>query len=1035
MALCVGTLLAMGATTAGATPPQTLMSKLHWRSVGPWVGGRVVAVAGVAQDPNLFYMGTAGGGIWKSTDYGLAWDNISDHKLPGPSASIGALVVAPSNPKILYAGTGECDIRNDMIPGDGIYKSTDGGATWSYAGLRAARTTCALAVDPENPDVVYAASMGQVFAPNTAGGVYKTSDGGQTWTRILSANTTTGAIDLVQQPGQPEVLYAALWQAQRLPWGLTDGGPGSGLYKTTDGGAHWTNLTRKPGMPAGTIGRIGVTVTAADPQVVYAVVEAAHGGVFRSADGGQSWTRVNRTWKFRERPFYYSAVYADPRDADVVYEPAIGGLWVSRDGGKKFQRLHPPHGDNHIVWINPQDTKILLEGNDGGATVSTDGGRSWSSEDNQPTGQMYHVNLDDEFPYHIYGAQQDEGSAESPSASPGGGIPSSGWKSVAGGESTRVVPEPGKPWVNFGSGYFELFTSKNRRTGEVWDVTPEADMHDGEAANALTDRFGWSHAITFSPANPNELLLGSQYVLESLDAGRTWKRISPDLTRNDPATEVPSGGPVTLDQTGAETYPGLQTIAVSPLDGKVMWAGSDDGLAHVTRDGGKSWQAVTPPQLPAQSWISCIEPSFASAGTAFLTARRYMWNDYRPYVYKTTDYGQTWTPIVNGLPSDSYVFDLRQDPEAPGLLFLGTNSTVEVSLNGGELWQPLQLNLPHVQVRDVRMNERQGQVVIATHGRAFWVLDDLSLLEQLSREPAAGAASPYLFAPAPAWLSPAYGRRGRSRPRVGENPPFGATVFFSIPSGYDGATPVALTFADASGKTIRRFTLHLKKPGKKNAKEPATPEPPTPEQAKLRLTAITPGMNRFQWDLRYPGAPNIVGGGFKQPEGVGVDYSMAGPVVTPGQYTATLNYGGKEQKQSFRVVLDPRLTVPHADLQAQLALELQIHTTLTELDKQLNRAIALRAKLEKDPGGADSAAVASLTKAIATLVEMRLRGDETDAAFGTRLHLHLAFLAGEVAEGYQRPTAAEYAAYRYLAGQIAAGEKALQSAMATNSAQ
>lgn len=1003
---------------AMAQTPQALMSKLHWRSVGPFVGGRVVAVAGVPQNPNLFYMGTVGGGIWKSTDYGLRWTNLSDGKLPGDSASIGAIAVAPSDPNILYAGTGECDIRNDTIPGDGIYKSSDGGKSWQYAGLRDARTTCALAIDPQNPEVVYAASMGQVFTPNSEGGVYKTSDGGQTWTKILSSNDTTGAIDLVMQPGQPQTLYAALWQAQRMPWGLTDGGPGSGLYKSTDGGAHWTNLTRNQGMPDGTIGRVGVAVTAADPQRVYAIVEAKHGGVFRSEDGGQTWTRVNRDWNLRIRAFYYTAIYADPKDANVVYAPQVSAVYVSRDGGKTFKPMHPPHGDNHIIWINPNDTNIMLEGNDGGATVSTDGGKSWSSVDNQPTGEMYHVSIDDAFPYHIYGAQQDEGSAEAPSATPAGQIPLSAWKEVAGGESTHVVPVPGEPWINFGSGYFELFTKENRRTGEVDDVTPEAEMHDGAAADAMPYRFGWTHAITFSPVNPKQLLIGAQSVFESFDLGNSWKRISPDLTRNDPATEGPSGGPVTLDQTGAETYPGLQTIAVSPLDGNEIWAGSDDGLAHLTRNGGKSWQDVTPPQLPKFSWISCIEPSSSDAGTAYLTARRYMWNDDRPYVYKTTDYGQTWTPIVNGLPANAYVFDLRQDPDAPNLLFLGTNTTVEVSLNGGGLWQPLALNLPTVQVRDLKIARRQGQVVIATHGRAFWVLDSLSLLEQLSRDPNAGATSPYLFAPQTAWLSPAYGS-GRRAPRdAGENPPFGAAVFFNLPAEYDGSTPVTLSFANAQGQTIRTFTLHMKEPVKKG-------ETQTAEQ---RLTAITPGMNLFQWNLRYPDAAGITGApDYKPPQGVGVEYSMAGPVTTPGQYTVTLEYGGQKQQQTFTVALDPRLHPPAGALEAQLALQLQIHATLNQLDEQINRALAARERLEK---AGNTAAVAAINQALEPLIQLELRGGESDAVFGTRLRLHLAFLAGEVAEGYRSPTPAEVTAYQDMSARATAGARNLAAAVA-----
>ncbi|MGH9485445.1 MAG: glycosyl hydrolase, partial [Terriglobales bacterium] len=511
--------LAMGAlpgsNPVNASPAQELMSKLHWRFVGPWVGGRSVAVTGVPQQPKVFYMGAVGGGIWKTTDSGQHWKNLSDGKLPGDSASIGAIAVAPSNPKVIYAGTGECDIRNDAIPGDGIYKSADGGKTWTYAGLRQTHTTCSLIIDPQNPDTVYAASLGQVFVPNSEGGIYKTTDGGATWTKLLNV-PGAGAMQLIAQAGHPNVLFAAMWQAQRMPWGLTDGGPGSGLYKSTDGGATWSNLIHNPGMPSGIIGKVGVSLTAADPQRVYAMVEAKHGGLFRSEDGGATWKRVNKSWNLRERAFYYTAVFADPKNPDLIYLPEVS-LFKSTDGGKTLSHMHPPHGDNHAFWINPEHPNIFIEANDGGATVSTDYGKTWSSEDNQPTGEMYHVNIDDEFPFHIYGAQQDEGAAEAPSATPAGGIPASAWKTISGGESTRVVPQPGSPWINYGSGYFELFTATNRRTGETWDVSPQPNMHDGEAANAMPDRFGWTHAITFSPVNPKQLLVGSQYVLESLD--------------------------------------------------------------------------------------------------------------------------------------------------------------------------------------------------------------------------------------------------------------------------------------------------------------------------------------------------------------------------------------------------------------------------------------------------------------------------------------------------------------------------------------
>ncbi|MGB7282321.1 MAG: hypothetical protein WBE13_08680, partial [Candidatus Acidiferrum sp.] len=805
-------LLAAGAS-AGQVSLETLMSKLQWRSVGPYIGGRVVAITGVAGNSNLYYAGTVGGGIWRSTDEGLQWKNISDGKLPGPSSSIGAIAVAPSDPKIIYAGTGESDIRNDMIPGDGMYKSSDAGNTWEYAGLRETHTISGIVVDPKNPEVVYASSMGHAFVPDPERGVFKSTDGGKTWNKILFVDDKTGAIDLVMEPNQPNVLYAAMWQATRTPWSLSSGGPGSGLYKSTDGGAHWTNITRHSGLPEGILGRIGVGVTASNPDVVYCMMQAKEGGVFRSNGGGETWKRVNAEWKLRQRAFYYMSIYVDPKDANTVYVPEVDALWVSRDGGKTFTKLDTPHGDNHIVWINPDDTKIILEGNDGGATVSTDGGKTWSTEQNQPTGQFYHVNLDDQFPFHIYGAQQDEGSFEGPSATSSGAISLGDWHSVAYGESTFTVPQPGDPNITYGSGYYSIFLRYNLATGQYESVSPWPEYLEGAASEELKYRFGWTHPILFSPANPKELLIGAQYVMKSDDYGKTWARISPDLTRNVASTEAPSGGPVDLDHSSAEVYPGLSALAVSPMDGDVIWAGSDDGLVHVTTDGGREWKAVNPPGLPEQSWITSIQPSSGDRSTAYLVSRRYMWDDFKPYVYVTNDSGEHWKTLTNGLPENSYVFAIRQDPNDTNLLFLGTDSTVYVSFDAGAHWQPLTLNLPPTQVRDIAINSQQGDVVIATHGRSFWVLDNLSVLEQLAQKPAMESDGAFLFAPQQAWLTHAYGEPPPDFPMVdvGQNPPFGATVFFHIPAGYDGKTPATIEFMDAQGKLVRSFSLHLKK--------------------------------------------------------------------------------------------------------------------------------------------------------------------------------------------------------------------------------
>jgi photosystem II stability/assembly factor-like uncharacterized protein len=1068
-AFCFLLALMVAVPLAGFAGPQSsdsvslpeLMSKLKWRSIGPYIGGRVVTVTGVPGNANLFYAGAVGGGVWKSTDEGITWKNISDGKLPGPSSSIGAITVTPSNPKILYAGTGETDIRSDVIPGDGIYKSTDAGKSWHYAGLRETHSTSAIVVDPNNADVVYAASMGHVFASNPERGVFKSGDGGKSWKKILYVDDKTGAICLVMDPNNPAVLYATMWQAVRMPWGLISGGPGSGIYKTTDGGEHWTNLSHNQGLPQTVLGRVGLSVAASNSNIVYAIIQAKGGGVFRSEDAGATWKRVNSEWKLRQRAFYYMTIYADPKDPNSVYAPEVDALWVSHDGGKTFKKLRPPHGDNHVVWINPNDTRILLEGNDGGATVSTDGGNTWSTEHNQPTGQFYHVNLDNQFPFHVFGAQQDEGSFEGPSASSGGTIPLSAWRRVAYGESTYSVPQPDNPKITYGSGYYSIFVKYDRDSEEYHSVSPWPNYEEGSASSALKNRFGWTHPILFSPANPKELLTAAQYVFKSDDYGQSWKRISPDLTRNQASTEIPSGGPVDLDQSGAEIYPGISALAVSPLDGNVIWAGSDDGLTHVTTDGGKSWQLVTPPGLP-DAWISCIEPSHADKNTAYLTARRYMWDDFRPYVYETTDLGRHWTAITAGLPADEFVFDIRQDPDDPALLFLGTRSTVYMSLDAGARWQPLTLNLPVTEVRDLAINPRQGEVVAATHGRAFWILDNLTVLEQLTKKPPVEANSAFLFAPQQAWLTHAYGKpspEARRVPDAGDNPPFGATIFFHLPQNYDGKTPATLEITDSQGKAVRSFALHLEtaKERKEKEKEKAAQEgeaqtpkgqenaaevdhsaEPTDEQiqkAEERFTAVEPGMNRLQWNLRYPYAAEVTGYHAPIPAG-GLKDSVEGPEVVPGNYTVVLTYGGQTTKASLSVGLDPRLHATPQELAARLALDQQIHADLDSLDQAINRALAARDHLQKAmatdflAGPQAAAVLAALNQEIGSVAQMAMKSSEGSLLYETKLRDHLAYLAADIDLAYARPTPAQYAVFQELDQQAKMAGQKLQSAIA-----
>ena len=1004
LAVLFSAALLSAAHAAPATSSHNLTSKLEWRNIGPFIGGRSVAIAGVPDRENLFYMGSTDGGVWKSTNYGSTWNNITDGTLPSASYSIGAIAVAPSHRDTLYVGTGESDIRGDIITGDGVYKSTDAGKSWSYAGLRDTHTTSAIVVDPRDANVVYASSMGHVFKPNADRGVYKSTDGGRSWKKVLFVDDRTGAITVVMDQRHPNTLYASMYEAYRTPWTLQSGGAGSGLYKTTDGGAHWTNLTHTPGFPSGPLGRIGVSVAQSDPRIVYAIVQAKEGGVFRSTDGGAHWTRTNSDWKLRQRAFYYMSLYADPTNANVVYAPEVDGLFVSRNGGKTFERLRTPHGDNHIVWVNPRNPNVLLEGNDGGATVSTDGGKTWSGEHNQPTGQFYHVGIDDQFPFHVYGAQQDEGSFQGPSASKNGSISLGEWERAAYGESTFVVPQPGDTNVTYGSGYFSIFQRYDKSIGEYRSVSPWPLYQEGSASNELKYRLAWTHPILFTPSK-DALLVGSQYVLRSDDQGQTWKEISPDLTRNDPKTEAPTGGPVDLDQTSAEVYPYVESLAVSPLDKAEIWAGSSDGLVHVTQDGGAHWSAVTPQGLPMRAEITSIEASHSAAGTAYLTASAYMLDDFHPYVYQTTDYGRHWSRITNGLPQDEYAFTVRQDPKAPSLLFVTTRSTVYASVDGGANWQSLALNLPKVQVRDLQIDTRQGAAVIATHGRAFWVLDNLALLEAAAQQKSTSVDGVRTFSPETAWLTHAYGSSEYGSAGSGKNPPFGATVFFHVPESYDGKTPVRLSFADASGKLVRSFELHRGERGKKE-------------------TAIEPGMNRFQWDLRYAPATEVKGYYVPVAAG-GLDDTVDGPTVVPGTYTVTLDYGATHSSASFDVKLDPRIRIAQDALADRLALEQQIHATLDGLDRAINHAIDMRERLT-----AGHHASIALTKAIDASVQLDSHSSEGLLLHEAKLRDHLAYLQTELESAYAKPTAAEYAVYAELKAKATQCEAGLASAEA-----
>ncbi|HEV2442654.1 MAG TPA: hypothetical protein VGT07_09030 [Steroidobacteraceae bacterium] len=999
LGLIANLLLAVSPGFTATVPPAELTQALHWRSLGPYRGGIVETVAGIAGEPNRYYMGAGGGGVWESDDYGNDWKNISDKYFK--NNNIGAIAVAPSNPKVIYVGTGNPAFRNTFLTGDGMYKSTDGGKTWGHIGLDRTGIISWIIVDPNDSNVVYAAAMGQGWVSNPDRGVFKSTDGGQTWKKILYVDDKTGAITLGMAPSNPQVLYATMWQAYRRHWMLSSGGPGSGIYKTTDGGAKWINISRNPGLPPGIWGKVTVAVAPSDPNVVYTLMQVKYrgqiGGLFRSDDAGQSWKLVNNSPAITQRAMYYMRLYVDPKDPNTVYIPNTS-IQVSHDGGRTLKSMQPPHGDNHAFWINPDNPKIFVEGNDGGATVTRDGGKTWSSELNQPTGQYYHANLDDQFPFNIYASQQDDGSYFGPSAVAAGRLPAV-WPRVEGGEEGWVVPTPMRPWITYADAYYSDEFRDDQRTGLVTNVSPWPEFKFGLAGTEIKYRYGWWHRpAVFAPGNPNELLVGGNVVFESLDPGvLPWKVISPDLTRNDKSKQLRSGGPISADMTGEEMFDTLSTIAFSPLSDKVIWTGSDDGLVYVTADGGGHWKEVRPPKLATWSTITCIEPSHTDAGTAYLAASRYEWNDFRPYVYKTTDYGKHWVEITMGLPDDQYVESVRQDPDDPTLLFVGTSATVYMSLDGGSQWLPLGLNLPPVRVTDVAIQPGQHTVVLATYGRAFWSLDDLQLLEQLSGAQAADDA-PYLFKPQQTWLVTRstfdFGDDGG--PTVGgANLPAGATVFFHLPADYAGQ-PVKLSFTEADGKLIRSFTLPQKASKGRSGSG----------RAARKSEELHPGLNRFLWDFRFPTAVEVKGA-YHAGRSV---MPPIGPEVVPGMYYAVLTYGDSTQKQPFVVKLDPRLSATQADLQQRFDLLTHIQAAMNQLDIALNQATDARRRLEGAVANKQVTArqarqaLADLNRDIDAMIDFTIQSSRGFDVFPPRLREWLSAIYSRVDYAYVRPT-------------------------------
>ena len=1012
---CIALTAPVSVHAQGTAYDTSLFSALSWREIGPYRGGRSVAAAGSAARPNEYWMGTPGGGVFKTTDGGIDWAPATDKYFGG---TIGAIAVSESNPDIVYVGGGEFDIRGNVSHGDGVWKTTDDGKTWTSLGLTDTRQISRVRVDPHNPDVVYVGALGHVWAPNPERGVYKTTDGGTSWRKILFRNDSTGVSDLAMDPNDPNTLYAAFWQAGRKPWLLVSGGAGSGIFKTTDGGDHWTELTHNPGLPSGILGDIGITVSPANSRRLYAIVESDSGGVFRSDDGGATWTRTNTERKLRQRAWYYSRIFADPKDENTVYVVNVS-FFKSTDGGKTFKPISVPHGDNHDLWIAPNDPKRMIESNDGGSAVSVDGGKAWTQED-YATAQFYHVTTTTDFPYRVCGAQQDNTTLCGPSRWPGG-IPFAEWKEVGGGESGFIQVRPDSTNIVYAGSYAYL-SRLDLTNGQERDIIPWPDNPMGHSAEDLKYRFQWTFPILISPHDPNTLYMGSQVLFRTHNGGQSWEVASPDLTRHDPATLGPSGGPITKDQTSVEYYATIFAIAESPLVRGTIWTGSDDGLVFVTRNNGVSWKNVTPKDLPPFTRISIIDASHFAAGTAYLAANRYQLDDDAPYLYKTSDYGATWTRIDDGIDRTQFTRTIREDPERRGLLYAGTERGVWVSFDDGAHWQPLQRNLPPVPVHDLEVT--QGDLVAATHGRSFWILDDLSALRQLT--PAVASAPVHLFKPRnPYRVNWGGGFAGRGGSPSGQNPPSGAVVYYTLHSPNQTVT---LDFLDARGKVIQSFTSKLDSAGiadsiRADSVKKANKGQEPAEEGRRRGGARPrvpnkAGLNRFAWDLRYPDAVSFH-------NLIMWDGSTRGPTAVPGRYAVRLTVNGASQTQAFTLQKDPRVHATQKDLDDQFALLLKVRDRLSAANDAVrtirNVVWQLDQRKAKAPAGfADQAGqLETKLEAIeAELYQVNNRASEDPLNFPIRLNNKIAALGSSIASADARPTAQHEAVFRLLSAQL-----------------
>ena len=973
---------------------QRLYNSIQWRNIGPYRGGRSCAVTGVPGQPNLFYFGSTGGGVWRTKDGGQTWENISDGYFGG---SIGAVAVSEYDPNVIYAGGGEKTVRGNVSFGYGIWRSVDAGKSWKQVGLRASRHISRIRIHPRNPDLAYAAVMGDLYRSSEERGVYRTTDGGQTWERILFANADAGAVDLLLDPNNPRILFASTWRVRRTPYSLESGGEGATLWRSADGGDTWEDISSKEGFPAGLRGIIGVAISPVNSDRVWAIIEAEEGGVFRSDDGGDTWSRINSERALRQRAWYYSRIYADTRDEEVVYVMNVR-YHKSTDGGKTFKAHNAPHGDHHDLWIAPEDNQRMIIGDDGGAQVSFDGGENWSTYHNQPTAQFYRVTTDNHFPYRIYAAQQDNSTVRILHRTESNTISERDWEPTAGGESAHIAVDPTDDDIVYGGSYGGYLIRKNHRTGESQAINVWPDNPMGYGAEGMKYRFQWNFPIFFSPHEPDKLYAASNHLHVSRNGGRSWELISPDLTRNDSTRLGPSGGPITKDNTGVEYYCTIFAAAESPYEKGLLWTGSDDGLVHLSRDGGRSWENVTPSGMPEWMMINSIEPDPFNKGGAYIAGTRYKLGDYQPYLYKTEDYGKSWRLIVAGIGKEHFTRVVRADPKRRGLLYAGTETGMYISFDDGTNWSEFQLNLPAVPVTDLAV--KGNNLIAATQGRGLWIIDDITPLHQLSEEVAAGDI--FLYQPADAYRMD--GAQDLNAKNAGTNHPGGVIVQYYVKKmPEDSAAQAALSFYDENGRLIRTFSSQAKE-----------------KEDKLEARQ---GTNLFVWDMHYPRAKDF--------EGMVLWWAgLKGPRAVPGKYSVRLQVDSLEQEQAFHILRDPRAAGTNEDLEAQFAFMQEVNEKVSEAHQAVTDIRELRRQLEhftsrwkgeegKEELLAKARAIDSvMTKVENELYQTRNQSSQDPLNFPIKLSNKLAHLNALTGIGDFRPTEQAYAAKRELTERI-----------------